>query len=44
LKIESFLQLLHVGLERKDLGVRLLGLGVRFNEESPESVVQLELF
>ena len=44
LKIESFLQLLHVGLQRKELGVRLLGLGVRFSEESPESVAQLELF
>jgi DNA polymerase IV len=44
LRIESFLQLLRVGLERKQLGVRLLGLGVRFAEESPESASQLELF
>jgi DNA polymerase-4 len=44
LKIESFLQLLRLGLERKQLGVRLLGLGVRFIEESPESASQLELF
>ena len=35
LKIESFLELLRVGLQRKQLGVRLLGLGVRFNEEPP---------
>ncbi len=44
LNIESFLKLLRVGLERKQLGVRLLGLGVRFNEESVESASQLELF
>jgi DNA polymerase IV len=44
LNIESFLQLLRVGLERKQLGVRLLGLGVRFSEASPESAAQLELF
>jgi DNA polymerase-4 len=44
LNIESFLQLLRVGLERKQLGVRLLGLGVRFREASPESAAQLELF
>jgi DNA polymerase-4 len=44
LKIESFLQLLRIGLERKQLGVRLLGLGVRFTEESPGSASQLELF
>jgi DNA polymerase-4 len=44
LKIESFLQLLRIGLERKQLGVRLLGLGVRFIEESPGSASQLELF
>jgi DNA polymerase-4 len=44
LKLESFLQLLRVGLERKPLGVRLLGLGVRFHEESPENTSQLELF
>jgi DNA polymerase-4 len=44
LKIESFLQLLRLGLERKQLGVRLLGLGVRFSEEPPEGASQLELF
>jgi DNA polymerase-4 len=44
LNIESFLQLLRVGLARKPLGVRLLGLGVRFQEESPGSTSQLELF
>jgi DNA polymerase-4 len=44
LKIESFLELLHLGLQRKQLGVRLLGLGVRFSEELPESTTQLELF
>jgi DNA polymerase IV len=44
LTIESFLKLLRVGLERKQLGVRLLGLGVRFHEESPEGATQLELF
>jgi DNA polymerase IV len=44
LNMESFLRLLRVGLERKELGVRLLGLGVRFGPESPESAPQLELF
>jgi DNA polymerase IV len=44
LNLDSFLQLLRVGLERKPLGVRLLGLGVRFHEESPGSALQLELF
>jgi DNA polymerase-4 len=44
LNLESFLQLLRIGLERKELGVRLLGLGVRFGNESPESASQLELF
>ena len=44
LDLESFLRLLRVGLERKELGVRLLGLGVRFGNESPESASQLELF
>ena len=44
LKIESFLELLRLGLERKELGVRLLGLGVRFQEVSPEGNGQLELF
>jgi DNA polymerase IV len=44
LNLESFLRLLREGLERKHLGVRLLGLGVRFSEESVESASQLELF
>ena len=44
LKIESFLQLLRLGLERKTLGVRLLGVGVRFNEEPVHRGSQLELF
>ena len=44
LNIESFLELLRLGLQRKQLGVRLLGLGVRFSEESQESATQLELF
>jgi DNA polymerase IV len=44
LQIESFLELLRLGLERKQLGVRLLGLGVRFQEVSPEGNGQLELF
>jgi DNA polymerase-4 len=30
LNIESFLELLRLGLQRKQMGVRLLGLGVRF--------------
>jgi DNA polymerase-4 len=44
LNIESFLQLLRVGLARKPLGVRLLGLGVRFHEEPSGNTSQLELF
>jgi len=44
LNLESFLELLRIGLERKELGVRLLGLGVRFGNEPPESASQLELF
>jgi DNA polymerase-4 len=44
LTIESFLRLLRQGLERKQLAVRLLGLGVRFSEEPRESTSQLELF
>jgi DNA polymerase IV len=44
LNLESFLRLLREGLERKELGVRLLGLGVRFAEESSEKASQLELF
>ncbi|MBV8175931.1 MAG: DNA polymerase IV [Verrucomicrobia bacterium] len=44
LEAESFLRLLREGLQRKDLGVRLLGLGVRFSEEEPASATQLELW
>jgi DNA polymerase IV len=44
LNLESFLRLLRVGLERKELGVRLLGLGVRFGNEPSETAPQLELF
>jgi hypothetical protein len=36
--------LLRLGLQRKELSVRLLGLGVRFLEVSPEGPGQLELF
>lgn len=42
--VESFLRLLRQGLERKQLAVRLLGLGVRFSGESSENTSQLELF
>jgi DNA polymerase IV len=44
LELESFLGLLREGLERKSLGVRLLGLGVRFAEEKSEAPLQLELW
>ena len=45
LEIESFLVLLREGLQRKHLGVRLLGLGVRFGEEESEAApAQLELW
>jgi DNA polymerase-4 len=45
LEIESFLGLLREGLQRKHLGVRLLGLGVRFGEEESEAApAQLELW
>jgi DNA polymerase IV len=44
LEVESFLRLLREGLQRKDLGVRLLGLGVRFSEEEPAGATQLELW
>ena len=45
LQIESFLVLLREGLQRKHLGVRLLGLGVRFGEEESEAApTQLELW
>jgi len=44
LQMEAFLTLLREGLERKELGVRLLGLGVRFEEETSPSEVQMELW
>ena len=45
LEIDSFLVLLREGLQRKHLGVRLLGLGVRFGEEESEAApAQLELW
>jgi DNA polymerase-4 len=45
LEIESFLGLLREGLQRKHLGVRLLGLGVRFGEEESKAApAQLELW
>jgi len=44
LRMESFLTLLREGLGRKGLGVRLLGLGVRFEEEPSSSAAQLELW
>src|SRR5207249_139664 len=44
LNLESFLRLLREGLERKELGIRLLGLGVRFIEEPSKEASQLELF
>jgi DNA polymerase IV len=44
LEIESFLGLLREGLQRKYLGVRLLGLGVRFAEEDSEVPAQLEFW
>jgi DNA polymerase IV len=42
--IETFTRLLRIGLDRKELAVRLLGLGVHFTKESPVSASQLELF
>jgi DNA polymerase IV len=44
LKLESFLTLLREGLGRKALGVRLLGLGVRFRDETSSSASQMELW
>ncbi|MBV8143087.1 MAG: DNA polymerase IV [Verrucomicrobia bacterium] len=44
LAIESFLRLLRHGLQRKQLAVRLLGLGVRFSEAPGETKSQLEFF
>jgi DNA polymerase IV len=43
LTLESFIALLREGLSRKKAHVRLLGLGVRFQEPSLEPVQQLEL-
>jgi DNA polymerase IV len=43
LTVENFQALLREGLSRKSLNVRLLGLGVRFNEPDPEGATQLEL-
>ena len=44
LELESFQELLREGLRRKNLGVRLLGLGVRFGEEESEGPAQLEFW
>jgi DNA polymerase IV len=44
LEIDSFLRLLREGLQRKHLGVRLLGLGVRFAGEDSEVPGQLEFW
>jgi DNA polymerase IV len=44
LRMESFLTLLREGVGRKALGVRLLGLGVRFEEETLSRATQLELW
>ena len=44
IKMESFLTLLREGLGRKELGVRLLGLGVRFKEENSSGAEQMELW
>ncbi len=41
--LSSYLQLLREGLARKDLHVRLLGLGVRFQEPQVPGPAQLEL-
>jgi len=43
LQLDNFLTLLHEGLQRKSLSVRLLGLGVRFQEDRPKSALQLDL-
>lgn len=43
LHLDNYVALLHEGLQRKSLSVRLLGLGVRFQEESPEKTRQLDL-
>ena len=41
--LESFLELLRRGLTRKDLAVRLLGLGVRFQEEDEDTKGESQL-
>ena len=43
LTVENFQALLRQGLSRKSLNVRLLGLGVRFQEPDSEGATQLEL-
>jgi DNA polymerase-4 len=43
LTLESFITLLREGLSRKTAHVRLLGLGVRFQEPALEPVQQLDL-
>jgi DNA polymerase-4 len=43
LTLESFIRLLREGLSRKTAHVRLLGLGVRFQEPALEPVQQLDL-
>jgi DNA polymerase-4 len=43
LTLESFLTLLREGLRRKEAHVRLLGLGVRFQEPALQPVQQLDL-
>ena len=43
LTVENFQALLRQGLSRKSLNVRLLGLGVRFQEPNSEAEAQLEL-
>lgn len=43
LHLDNFLTLLHEGLQRKSLSVRLLGLGVRFQEDRPANTLQLDL-
>jgi DNA polymerase-4 len=43
LTVENFQTLLRQGLSRKSLNVRLLGLGVRFQEPNSEAEAQLEL-
>ncbi|MGA8656464.1 MAG: DNA polymerase IV [Chthoniobacterales bacterium] len=43
LHLDNFVTLLHEGLQRKTLSVRLLGLGVRLQEDPPENTMQLDL-